>query len=172
MLLAYKEGNYDVILQETRKFDSFEDWPWPLLYKQLYTLYKNDAVYVLTTRITGSVWLQSLKNHCLNTDPDRPMRTLVYGYKYPHGYETEHLAFYENHNTNVRNFFRERDAPFVDLCWEKGDGWKELCAALKMDVPHQPFPHVKPREFGVKPETRRQNEENIAQQLRALGLTP
>src|SRR5262249_13217459 len=111
MLLAYKEGNYDVILQETRRFDSFEDWPWPLLYKQLYNLYKNNAVYVLTTRITGSVWLQSLKKHCLNTDPDRPMRTLVYGYKYPHGYETEHLAFYENHNTNVRNFFRERDAP-------------------------------------------------------------
>jgi hypothetical protein len=44
----------------------------------------------------------------------------------------------------VRAFFRERNAEHVllEACWEKGHGWKELCAHLGCDVPGRPFPQA------------------------------
>ena len=30
----------------------------------------------------------------------------------------------------------------ITLCWEKGDGWNELCEFLGVDVPDKPFPHL------------------------------
>jgi hypothetical protein len=28
------------------------------------------------------------------------------------------------------------------VCWENGDGWKELANFLEKPVPDQPFPHI------------------------------
>src|SRR5438045_7671756 len=47
-------------------------------------------------------------------------------------------AAYDRHNAAVR-----REVPADRLVeWQPGDGWEPLCAALGLDVPDEPFPHV------------------------------
>jgi hypothetical protein len=47
------------------------------------------------------------------------------------------IAAYERHVADVR-----RNAPPQRLVeWRSSDGWGPLCAALKMAVPDEPFPH-------------------------------
>src|SRR5665213_1532883 len=102
----YLGGNTRSLLGWTDNYDSFEDWPWPLIWKALYRKYGDAAKYILTTRSSSDVWVDSLKKHSLNTHPTKAMRPLIYGYYYPHGYELQHKAFYEHHNRAVRAFFR------------------------------------------------------------------
>jgi hypothetical protein len=48
------------------------------------------------------------------------------------------VAAYEAHNDRVR-----REVPSGRLLeWRTGDGWGPLCAALRLPVPDEPFPHV------------------------------
>lgn len=172
MLAAWQAQDYDRIVAETRNHDSFEDWPWPLVFRQLYAEYGDDACYVLTVRASSEAWLNSLINHSLTTHPDRPMRSVVFGYKYPHGYEAEHIRFYEEHNRTVRAYFAARPkAPFIELCWERGDGWAELCGFLGVAVPDAPFPHIRPNESGVDPRIIAANRKNIAAQLAAVAAS-
>ncbi|SEP99527.1 hypothetical protein SAMN05216548_102129 [Faunimonas pinastri] len=169
MLGHWTRRHFTPILDETEKFDSFEDWPWPLLFKEFYWRYGDRARFVLTRRSSPEVWVESLKKHSLNTHPDRPMRPVIYGYKYPHGREREHVAFYERHNAEARAFFA-REAPhlLLELCWEDGDRWDKLCAFLGHPVPDAPFPHIKPRSTGVDPRIRDANARNIEAQLAAI----
>lgn len=170
MLAAYAAGDFDSVIAETRKYDSFEDWPWPLMFRQYYAEYGDDACYVLTVRSSAEAWIESLKKHALTTNPDRPMRTVALGYKYPHGYEHEHIRQYDEHNATVRAYFAARpNAPFIELCWEKGDGWAELCAFLGHDVPDAPFPHIRPNESGIDRKIIERNKANIAAQLARIG---
>ena len=170
MLGAFQDGDFDRVIAETRKYDSFEDWPWPLMFRQYYAEYGDDACYILTVRSSPASWVDSLKKHSLTTNPERPMRAAILGYKYPHGYEQEHIRLYEEHNRTVRAYFAARPkAPFIELCWERGDGWAELCAFLGVNVPDAPFPHIRPRESGTDPRIIAANQANIAAQLAKLG---
>jgi hypothetical protein len=165
MLAAWQANDFDRIIAETRHHDSFEDWPWPLVFRQLYGEYGDDAHYVLTVRASSEAWLKSLMQHSLTTNPDRPMRSAVFGHKYPHGREAEHIRLYEEHNRTVRAYFAARPkAPFIELCWERGDGWNELCAFLGVAAPDMPFPHVRPNESGIDPQIVAANRRNIAAQ--------
>lgn len=169
LLHAMKCGDMGRIIAETRKYDSFEDWPWPLVYRQLYAAYGDDARYVLTVRATPDIWIESLKRHALTTDPDRPMRIDAYGYKYPHGYEREHIALYLKHNAEVRRFFSDKpERQFLEVCWEAGDGWDRLCGFLGHPVPAAPFPHIRPNSEGVPAHIKAANAANIARQLQEL----
>ena len=170
MLAAYEAGDFDRMIAETRNHDSFEDWPWPLIFRQFYAEYGDDACYILTVRLSAEAWLDSLKQHALTTNPDRPMRTVVFGHKYPHGHEATHIRMYEEHNRTVRAYFAARPkAPFIELCWERGDGWAELCGFLGQAVPDAPFPHIRPNESGIDPRVIKANKANIDAQLAALG---
>lgn len=170
MLSAFQQGNIRRIIAETRRYDSFEDWPWPLVYRSLYEEYGSEASYILTVRRTPEIWVELLKQHCLTTHPERPMRMSVYGYKYPHGYEEEHMAFYIKHNTDVRQFFAGKKE-FLEICWEQGDSWGKLCSFLGHEAPTTSFPHIRPGAEGIPPGIRAQNEANIAEQLRRLQRT-
>jgi hypothetical protein len=170
MLAAYEAGDFDRMIAETRRYDSFEDWPWPLIFRQFYAEYGDEACYVLTVRASSQVWLDSLKKHALTTHPDRPMRSAVFGHKYPHGREQEHIRLYEEHNRTVRAYFAARPkASFIELCWERGHGWAELCGFLGHPVPDAPFPHVRPNQNGIDPRIIAANRTNIEAQLAAIA---
>lgn len=47
-------------------------------------------------------------------------------------------AAYERHNQQVRAL----TPPEQLVEWAPSDGWRPLCAALKLPVPDEPFPHV------------------------------
>lgn len=169
-LKAFVDGRIDAVVAMTAGFDSCEDWPWPLAWRELYAQYGDGARFVLTTRSSAEIWVDSLKRHSLNTHPTRAMRPLIYGHYYPHGYEAEHIAAYERHNQAVRDFFaREAPHALLELCWENGDRWDRLCAFLGHDVPDAPFPHIRPRATGVDPAVRAQNQAQIDSQLAALA---
>ena len=128
LLRSYRAGNLAPIWGVADAHDTFEDWPWPLMYRELYERYADCARYILTVRSSPEVWLESLKKHSLRTHPSRHCRMDAYGYNYPHGHEAEHLAAYAKHNAEVRAFFAGCPELFLEVCWENGEGWGPLCS--------------------------------------------
>lgn len=171
--LTYKFFNerFDQIFDAVEEYDSFEDWPWPLMYKQVFEKYGKSARYVLTRRSSVQAWLESLKAHTLSTNPENNPRKRIYGFDYPHGAEAQHIEFYQRHLAEVRKFFAEQDASDVlcEVCWEEGDGWQEICAFLKEKVPNAPFPHVNRRIEASNDKARAdENQRRIAAQVKRL----
>lgn len=171
LLVEVREGSYDRLFRVTDSNDCFEDWPFPLVYREMLERYGRRARFVLTMRADPFVWIDSLKRHSLRTGPDNHSRLLAYGYAYPHGVETEHIDFYDRHNAEALAFFREAGAEdqLLRVCWETGDGWPELCRFLGRPIPDAPFPHANSgsgREPGPHLE---ENLRRVRQQLRLLG---
>ena len=133
--------DFSNLIKVVQRNNFFEDWPWPLIYKELDELFPRSK-FILTVRKDPSTWLNSLKKHSMTTHPNFHCRLLAYGYNYPQYFEREHLTFYENHRKSVNEYFANRKNDFIELCWEKGDGWKELCSFLDCEIPPHNFPHV------------------------------
>jgi len=148
LLEAWRAGDRDALFAITDAFDAFEDWPYPLAHAELMDRYGDTARYILTVRSAPATWLASYIAHAdrKGTASER-YRELAYGYPHPRGFEAEHLAFYEAHNRAVHAAVAERglQACFAELCWEKGDGWREICALTGQSVPRAPFPHKNQR---------------------------
>ena len=173
LLIDFRRGSLQRMFDVCDEYDSFEDWPYPLAYKELYERYGSNARYVLTVRSSSAVWLASLKAHCLRSHPTSHSRLLSLRFSYPHGLEAEHIAFYERHNAEVKAFFTERGAEHLlkVICWEDGNGWQDLCAHLEVDVPSIPFPHVNSAaESEIDTFIVAENQRRIAEQLSLLGL--
>ena len=172
LLVEVAGGRHEKLFQVCDRHESFEDWPYPLAYRELFARYGEGARFILTVRASPQAWLASLKAHAARISPVDHCRLLAYGYAYPHGFEAQHLAFYERHVAEVRAFFRAEGAEHLlkVLCWERGDGWAELCSFLDEAPPNRPFPHA-----NSKAEARRNplrtwaNSRRISEQLRLLG---
>lgn len=172
LLAKYRAGAVLDVFAEIDRYESFEDWPYPLMFRELFFRYGHDAKFVLTLRRSPEVWLNSLKRHSLRTSPDNHSRLLAYGYAYPHGVEACHLDQYEQHAANVRQFFRAHAAQdrLLEVCWESGDEWAPLCTFLRRPVPSDPFPHKnKSPEQAPSPQIVALNLELIRRQLHLLG---
>lgn len=121
--------------------DLFEDWPWPLVYREMDALFPGSR-FILTVRRSAEAWLDSLLRHSLRTHPWRHCRKLAYGYHFPHRHRQAFLDFYRRHNQAARDYFHGRPGDFLEVCWEDGDGWDKLCGFLQQPLPAAPFPHV------------------------------
>lgn len=159
LTFQYFNNRFNQIFDTVEEFDSFEDWPWPLMYRQVFEKYGKNARYILTRRGSAEAWLESLKAHSLSTNPDNNPRKRIFGYDYPHGAEAQHKAFYERHLIEVRAFFKARNANEVllEVCWEEGNGWQEICGFLDEPKPDVAFPHVNRRDI-AKNENNRMDE--------------
>jgi hypothetical protein len=135
-------GQTDQLLQHMHTADSFEDWPWPLIFRQA-SLRFPEARFVLTTRVNEHTWYQSLRHH-VERQGDRgyPYRKAIYGYLNPADDPAHHCDVYRAHNQTVRRFFVDQPHRLIELCWERGDGWDQLCGFLGLPVPPLPFPHA------------------------------
>ena len=140
LLQDWRDGNVQRLDSVISRYELFQDWPWPLMYRYLDETYPGSK-FILTTRITDSAWLESLKKHSMRTKLDH-CRSLAYGYEYPHENKTSHIDQYNSHNANVRQYFSNRSDDFLEICWEKGDGWSELCSFLNKEIPEAPLPHA------------------------------
>lgn len=90
------------------EFEVFEDWPWPLIYKQLYDEYPSSK-FILTVRKNPEEWYGSLVRHSRKTGPTE-QRLAVYGYYSPNDEnKSAHLRYYQNHINEVINFFETHD---------------------------------------------------------------
>lgn len=166
MKLRFSHQSYDMRLAKqvrnnklaeallvARRYDTFEDWPWFLIYKELDQAFPNSK-FVLTTRKDTSTYIDSLRGHhelegihdsafakpCWWND--------VFGFE-PSQWDYEASAReYERHNREVCSYFNSRKSDLLVVCWEAGDGWRELCNFLEVPAPTEPFPQVNMR---VKP---------------------
>lgn len=128
----WKAGNLEPIFKISDEFQIFEDWPWPLLYKELAEKYPS-AKFILTKRISSEKWFESLCKHSLETGPTE-YRKLIYGSYMPHDFKKEYIDFYNYHNKNVLQYFNsEGKNRLLELCFEKGNGWSELCDFLELE---------------------------------------
>lgn len=167
----YFRGNLEACYSEAEAYDSFEDWPWPLVYKEIFAKYGDNARYILTTRASGDKWLQSIKKHSERAR-GRELRRRIFGYPFPHGVEDIYLKYYENHNAEVRRFFDENNATHLlkELCWENGDGWLELCVFLNEPLRATNFPQVNMADDSTQnAQVEEENEQMIAWQLQKLN---
>lgn len=174
LLPYWQAGKFSKIFKVMDAYQSFDDWPWPLMFREIYKHYGARAKFILTRRISSEAWIESLKAHALTTHPSRHCRKAAMGYDFPHGLEAEHILLYERHNWAVRNFFRDEGAQdqLLELCWEKGDGWPELCGFIGVPVPAAPLPRENSRSDrleAVDPAVRADNEARIRAQLERLG---
>ena len=167
MTHKYFKGQIDEIFETIKNFDSFEDWPWPLMYRRVFEEYGDSARYILTRRRSAEDWLESLKAHSLLTNPDNNPRKRIFGFDYPHGAEAQYLAFYDRHLIEVRQFFAHQNASHLlsEVCWGEGSGWSEICDFLNEPIPALPFPHVNRRVIEPADKARlAENQKRIAAQ--------
>lgn len=136
-------GDLEPLFQTVSGFDSFEDWPYPLLYEQLDQRFPGSR-FVLTRRASPERWLESLGSHALRTDPliGSRCRTLAYGLPFPQLDPALHLQHYQRHLERVRHYFRDRPADLLEVCWEEEPRWEPLCTFLQCPLPAVPFPHA------------------------------
>ena len=140
LLQKIKKGNLDPVFRWVDRHDSFEDWPWPLLYKQLDERYP-DSRFILTVRKDPKVWLKSMVSHAEKFGPTIG-REMFFGFDSPLGHEDEYLERYLSHNQEVRDYFKDRPEQLLEVCWEEGDSWEKLCPFVGKEIPSDPFPHL------------------------------
>lgn len=122
-------------------YDGFQDWPWPLYYREIFARYGDATKFVLTTRSSPERWFQSQVNHAM-TRALRKGEWDTYGFYRPFGRKKEYCDYYRRHNESVREFFKENNAEhrLLDICFETDDSWNRLCNFLGTSVPEQSFP--------------------------------
>jgi len=98
---------------------------------------KWDGKLILTTRKDSLTWLQSVikwdKKHTMGQGIYK-QRLDMYGSWYPESWWMDIYTHHINVCSKLPNC--------LVVCWENGDGWKELCEFLNVPIPDVPFPHL------------------------------
>ena len=144
-VLDVKRGDFSRIFKVVEQYDCFEDWPWPLIYKELDKKYPNSK-FILTTR-TPTDRLRSYKkllakNKRHLNKKQREIKKFIYGYESPSGHEKEYIERYKSHIEEVLKYFKNRKQDLLVIDWTKGDGWDKLCHFLNKPIPNSPIPHL------------------------------
>lgn len=150
-------GDMSRILALAHTKDTFEDWPWIILYKQLDRAFPGSR-FVLTKREPEN-WLRSYEHMIAGQGEAskelNEIRRTLYGLPFPEVTRSQLIDRYEKHNDEVEQYFRDRPTDLLIVDWEQGDDWKVLCDFLRRDIPELPFPHAN---AGRYPETSSQAE--------------
>lgn len=144
LALDLEKNDLSRIYSVVDKYDSFEDWPWLLLYKEFDKKYPNSK-FILTTREHTS-WVNSYKN-MLKTQGRASkhmskIRSVLYDLPFPNVTEEQLINRYSKHVADVTEYFKDRPNDLLVVSWKDGDGWKEICNFLGKDIPNQDFPHA------------------------------
>lgn len=140
---AIVKGEIEPVLQAAEQFESFDDLPWCALYQELDQRFPQSK-FILTMRKDSQTWLKSRLAHAvrlghrLNSDGSEPiaMQHARSSVRWPRD-----INHYEQHNKEVQSYFATDPDSLLVLCWENGDGWKQICAFLEQPIPRLPFPH-------------------------------
>lgn len=136
----WRDSRIGELLEWVAEYDSFEDWPWPLIYPQIDEAFPGTK-FILTRRKTPDIWFESLCQHAERTGPTE-FRQRIYGYAMPHAHKEHHIQLYVDHLAAVREYFKDRPADLLEVCWEEGDGWQTLADFLGFEAPDISFPHA------------------------------
>ncbi|HRP74159.1 MAG TPA: sulfotransferase [Rhodocyclaceae bacterium] len=120
------------------KYDAFQDNPWPIIFKELDRDCPGSR-FILTLRDPQS-WIKSQVRHFGRMET--PMRRWIYGVGCPEGNEEIYVRRFEEHNSEVLEYFRDRPDDLLVMDLANGDGWERLCPFLGAQTPEAPFPHA------------------------------
>jgi hypothetical protein len=171
-----RDRNLEPIFAVADRFESFEDWPWIVLFRELDARYPGSR-FILTTR-EEQTWLRSYRQHLgrktVITEEQNERRGILYGLPFPDVTDEQLIGRYRRHHEEVRAHFANRPGDLLEVDWSAGDGWVQLCGFLGHPVPEIPFPHANragaPRSATKKPESVR---ERLARLLKgALRAQP
>jgi len=149
LAVKVKREQIDEVLDEAEKYESFEDWPWFSIYRELDKRFPGSK-FILTLRKDTATYVRSLHGHheregIRSTDFVKP-----HWWDEVHGMEPADWDYnysarrYEKHNREVLEYFAGRiDKDLLVVCWETGDEWKVLSRFLNKPVPDEPFPHLR-----------------------------
>lgn len=129
----YMQGRIGEVLDKAASYDSFEDLPWCCLFREFDRRFSGSK-FILTRRQSERAWYESERKHESRIE-DREFWPAS-GSRFE-----KEAAGYRNHNAAVREYFKDRPGDLLEVCWEEGDGWKELACFLGREVPEMPFPH-------------------------------
>ncbi len=134
-------GDVERVLKAAEGYRAFEDSPWYHLYRELDARFPGSK-FVLTVRKdtfthAKSSWAHGVRRGQRTGAPTKE-------------YLEEKSRIYEAHNQAVIDYFAERPQDLLVLCWEKGDGWKELCEFLGEPIPNVPIPHANQGRYAAR----------------------
>lgn len=120
------------------------DFPAAAFWPELMEAYPQSLV-LLSVRDTND-WWESCRKTIFSADyplPPEPIGEMIeamWENRFTHDIANESAAkeAYEVFNAKVRR----RVPPERLLEWRPGDGWAPICAALGLEIPDEPFPHV------------------------------
>lgn len=144
MVVDVSRGNYAKLQPCFERYQAFEDWPWPICYQQFLKTDQKIA-WILTQRSSPEIWLKSLQKHTQrNPSPQsKELRQRLYGSVDPWADAEHYIQFYIQHYNSVRETLSAHNQPFLELCWESGDSWPQLCNFLNVDTPvGKALPHA------------------------------
>lgn len=143
LLQLHLGGETAELLRISESYESFTDWPWPLIVRDLLDHYGNRARFILTTRKSPEIWLRSLDRHAAAGANRASPRRQIYGHDRPRGREASFQETYLAHINRVRQLFAERGLSdlLLEVSWDSGDGWQQLAPFLSCPVPSGNFPH-------------------------------
>lgn len=126
-ILSSQLGLWDLVWAYIEDGDTFDDYPWPLIYETVYERYP-DALYVLTTRKDGNQWAQSVIRFLQQSGYIDELEQLVL----PADARTNPASlvdYYNEHIHAARKFFA-KNSNYIEVCWED----KESVARFKTFV--------------------------------------
>ncbi len=124
-------------LKLARKFDAFQDNPWPILFREMDAAFPGSR-FVLTVRDLDQ-WYASALGHF--GERSTPMREWIYGAGSPAGNRERYLSRHEKHMRDVAEYFTDRPGDLLVLRITEGEGWEQLCPFLGYPLPQAAFPH-------------------------------
>ena len=139
--MEFHAGNIDALLKATDAREAFEDFPWPLLFKEIHARHP-DTKFILTRRENMDVWFESLVRHCDRNPPTKSdFRRHLYGIEHPRE-DPEHVkAVHQKHIEDVRQYAQRYSVPLLEVCFTPGkDSWIPICDFLGKPIPNKPFP--------------------------------
>lgn len=140
LAMKFHRGEIDQLIELTDQFDALEDFPWPLLYKEIHQRHPN-VKFILTKRKSMDEWLDSLLRHCDRHPPkESDFRRYLYGIDHPREDPEHVLSVHQKHMDDVRAYSAENGIPLLEVCFETMDGWDELCHFLDKPAPKLPLP--------------------------------
>lgn len=139
-----RAGRIEAIALALDTHEAFTGLAPPYLYKAAFERYGPEMRAVLTTRVSPEKWLKSLISHMERRSVlGNRINRDIYGRLYPAGDEKVFTNYYETHNQEVRDYFAAQGAKdqLLEICWETGGGWEQLCAFLGEPLPEGGIPH-------------------------------
>ena len=134
-----RRGDIRASLTEAEHYRGFQDTPWSMLYREMDQHFPGSK-FILTTRRDSLARAISAWHHKLRKGEVEGEAT--------EKFLAKHQRLYEAHNTAARRYFEHRPGDLLEVCWENGDGWSELCEFLRLPLPDVPFPHANRGQYG------------------------